>query len=76
MVDRLFVTGVSPITLDSLTSGFNIASNLSTNRELNEMMGFTEPEVQELFKTICQEKYRDSVMEDVRKWYNGYLFNA
>ena len=76
VVDRLFVTGVSPITLDSLTSGFNIASNLSTQRALNEMMGFTEPEVQALFKTVCQEQYQDAVMEDVRKWYNGYLFHA
>ena len=40
------------------------------------MMGFTEPEVQALFKTVCQDQYQDAVMEDVRKWYNGYLFHA
>ena len=45
VVDRIFITGVSPITLDSLTSGFNMAANLTTEPALNEMMGFTETEV-------------------------------
>ena len=45
-VDRIFITGVSPVTLDSLTSGFNICDNLSTNLDMHDFMGFREPEVQ------------------------------
>ncbi len=52
IVDRLFVTGVTPITLDSLTSGFNIAQNFSTRKATNEMMGFTEQEVVDLMEAM------------------------
>ena len=45
VVDRIFITGVAPITLDSLTSGFNISSDKTQDREFNEMMGFTEEEL-------------------------------
>ena len=44
VIDRIFITGVAPITLDSLTSGFNISSDITQDREFNEMMGFTEKE--------------------------------
>ena len=47
-VERLFVTGVSPVTMDDVTSGFNISSNLSLRPEVNEMLGFTEDEVRRL----------------------------
>ena len=53
-VERLFVTGVSPITMDEVTSGFNIGSNLSLQPEFSEMLGFTDDEVQRLVDT-----YRD-----------------
>lgn len=75
VVDRLFVTGVSPITLDSLTSGFNIAAHLSTSRLLNELMGFTEAEVVRLFEVACPGQEISLILDDLRKWYNGYLFN-
>ena len=52
IVDRLFVTGVTPITLDSLTSGFNIAQNLSTRKATNAIMGFTEQEVVGLMEAM------------------------
>ena len=45
VVDRMFITGVLPILLDSLTSGFNVGKNLSTNEDFNEMFGFTEAEI-------------------------------
>ncbi|MCK4257977.1 MAG: AAA family ATPase [Halanaerobiales bacterium] len=76
LIDRMFVTGVSPITLDSLTSGFNIASNLTRDKNLNEMMGFTEEEVVDLLKIILKET--DSIemlLPTLRKYYNGYLFS-
>ncbi len=78
IVDRLFVTGVTPITLDSLTSGFNIALNLSTSEEYNEMAGFTEDEVTQLLLPICRECEVDQskLLSDLRNWYNGYLFHS
>ncbi|MDW8231129.1 MAG: AAA family ATPase, partial [Saprospiraceae bacterium] len=48
IIDRIFMTGVSPITLDSLTSGFNIADNLTLDLNLHDLMGFREEEVGEL----------------------------
>ena len=78
IVDRLFVTGVTPITLDSLTSGFNIAQNCSTWEEYNEMMGFTEDNVAQLLNPICLEcqMEKKQVLDDLRRWYNGYLFHS
>ncbi|MCX6583454.1 MAG: AAA family ATPase [Candidatus Aminicenantes bacterium] len=45
-ISRLFMTGVSPITLDDVTSGFNIATNISLHSDINEIMGFTQAEDQ------------------------------
>ena len=75
IVDRIFATGVSPITLDSLTSGFNIASNVSRNRKLNAMMGFTKNEVQDLLNQVLEEENNEEVFAKLKKYYNGYLFN-
>ena len=47
-LERVFVTGVSPVTMDDLTSGFNIGTNYSLSYEFNEMTGFTEEEVREM----------------------------
>lgn len=44
-VKRMFITGVSPVTLDDVTSGFNIGTNITTNHSFNEMVGFSEPEL-------------------------------
>ncbi len=77
-VDRLFITGVSPVTMDDVTSGFNIGTNISLLPEFNELLGFTEAEVRGLL-----EMYRDLDVfnQDVdetlglmREWYNGYRF--
>ena len=78
IVDRLFVTGVTPITLDSLTSGFNIAQNLSTRKATNEMMGFTEQEVVDLMEAMGSfgQMRGDTAITYLRQWYNGYLFHA
>ena len=78
IVDRLFVTGVTPITLDSLTSGFNIAQNLSTRKATNAMMGFTEQEVVDLMEAMGSfgQMRGDTAITYLRQWYNGYLFHA
>ncbi|MCK4258999.1 MAG: AAA family ATPase, partial [Halanaerobiales bacterium] len=75
IIDRIFVTGVSPITLDSLTSGFNIASNLTRDPNLNEMMGFTEAEVLSLLKDIVDMTDVNQLLPELKNYYNGYLFN-
>ena len=77
-VERLFVTGVSPVTMDDVTSGFNIGANLSLRPEFNEMLGFTEREVRHTVET-----YRDldvfdqdveTALDTMREWYDGYRF--
>ena len=45
VVDRIFITGVAPITLDSLTSGFNIGTDITQDIDFNDMMGFTRDEL-------------------------------
>ncbi len=77
-IERLFLTGVSPVTLDDVTSGFNIGSNLSLEPEFNEMVGFTEDEVRGLLET-CREhgvfdQDVDAALGVMGEWYNGYRF--
>ena len=50
-LERLFITGVSPITMDDVTSGFNIGSNVSLDPRFNELLGFTEQEVRGVLET-------------------------
>jgi hypothetical protein len=76
VVDRFFATGVAPVTLDSLTSGFNISSNISLKPLFNEMMGFVETEVEGVLKEIGVAPTEiPETMDEVRSWYNGYLFH-
>jgi hypothetical protein len=76
VVDRFFATGVAPITLDSMTSGFNIGSNISRSPAFNEMMGFTEYEVKEILTIsgVGDDELKE-MMEEIQRWYNGYLFH-
>lgn len=75
VVDRIFITGVAPITLDSLTSGFNICSDKTMDREFNEMLGFTNEEIMELLKAqnISDEKQR-CLLPMLKENYDGYKF--
>lgn len=75
---RIFMTGVSPIMLDDLTSGFNIIENLTLEPEFNEMLGFTEKELREVIRYLDTERQIDEeqVIKDMRKYYNGYSFNV
>ncbi|OQX08069.1 MAG: AAA family ATPase, partial [Thiothrix lacustris] len=76
-LDRMFVTGVTPIMLDSMTSGFNIGVNLSLHEDVNEAIGFTEAEVVTLLQPLadaCQLPLAQ-LLADTRRWYNGYRFN-
>ncbi|MDR2776139.1 MAG: AAA family ATPase, partial [Tannerella sp.] len=73
VVDRIILTGVTPMMLDDMTSGFNIANNLSLNPKYNEMLGFTEDEVRLLMQEAGVEQ--DMICVDMEYYYNGYLFH-
>ena len=74
-VERIFITGVSPVTLDSLTSGFNIGANFSRDASLADLMGFTPQEVEAMLAQIgVAADAVPEVMQDLRGWYNGYRF--
>jgi len=77
-VDRFFATGVTPVTLDSMTSGFNVAKNITLHPDFHNMAGFTESELRGmLVNTIYEEgKFEiDTVVSDMRAWYNGSKFS-
>ena len=75
IIERMFITGVSPVTLDSLTSGFNISRNITTNPIFHDMMGFTHQEVAAiLHESKIPEDKIPTLMSDLAEWYDGYLF--
>ena len=78
MFERIFMTGVSPVTLDDLTSGFNIGTNYSLSPEFNEMTGFTEKEVREMltyYSTNSPFNHTVGQLIDIMKpWYDNYCF--
>lgn len=78
VVGYFFATGITPITLDSMTSGFNIGTNISTDIRFVEMMGFTDDELRQVLD-VAQEKYpinKNELIPELKKWYNGYKFNG
>ena len=77
-IERVFITGVSPVTLDDLTSGFNIGTNYSLAYGFNEMVGFTEEEVREML-TYYSQHYEfnhtvDELIEIMKPYYDNYCF--
>ncbi len=75
VIDRIFITGISPVMLDDLTSGFNIATNITLSELTNEMLGFTEDEVMGIIEESNIDIDKDELLFELRKNYNGYLFN-
>ncbi|MBV3639868.1 AAA family ATPase, partial [Bacteroides cellulosilyticus] len=77
-IERCFITGVSPVTMDDLTSGFNIGTNYSLTQEFNQMMGFTEEEVREMltyYSTTSPFNHTvDELIEIMKPWYDNYCF--
>ena len=71
-IAKLFITGVSPVTMDDVTSGFNIGDNITSDPAVNQMVGFTETEVIELLKHY---EINERVIEIMKPWYNNYLFS-
>ena len=77
-IARVFVTGVSPVTLDDLTSGFYIGSNYTLSAQFNEMTGFTEQEVRDMLTYYStQFEYNHTIDEltaIMKPWYDNYCF--
>ncbi|MCL2065129.1 MAG: ATP-binding protein [Candidatus Cloacimonetes bacterium] len=78
-LSRLFMTGVSPITLDDVSSGFNIGTNISLMPKFNNILGFTEKDVSDIFDYyINAGQYplnKDKAIHLLNKWYNNYIFS-
>ena len=76
VIDRIFITGVAPITLDSLTSGFNIGTDITRDEEFNEMLGFTEEELVELMDAQeISKKKKEEILPIMKENYDGYKFS-
>ena len=79
--DRIFLTGVSPVTLDDLTSGFNIGWNLSTHPALDKMLGFSTDDVRTMFNYYKEVGMLpahcnvEAMIEEMRPWYDNYCFS-
>ena len=78
VIDRVFITGVSPVTLDDLTSGANMFYNISLEFGINEMLGFTEEEMNNLLNVLKIDQYtkdKNQLIKDLKSYYNGYKFS-
>ena len=77
-IERLFIAGVLPITMDDVTSGFNIGTNISLDGRFNEVLGFTETEVRGVLEDYREAGVLDQDVDDILglmgEWYNGYRF--
>lgn len=80
MFARIFMTGVSPVTLDDLTSGFNIGWHISTKAPFNQMLGFSTEDVRDLFTyyknsgDLPADTDVEAIIEDMKPWYDNYCF--
>ena len=79
--ERIFITGVSPVTLDDVTSGFNIGWHISTQKEFNQMLGFSTEDVREIF-TYYKDKGEipadsdvEAIVNEMKPWYDNYCFS-
>ncbi len=82
MFDRVFITGVSPVVMSDITSGYNVAENIYFESEFNNLCGFTQNEVEEVIRHIVEacnfeekENKIGEAVELMRVYYNGYKFS-
>lgn len=79
-VERLFITGVSPVTMDDVTSGFNIGTNISMLPQANNIIGFSETEVREMIAYYKAEgaitETSDNLIDIMKPWYDNYCFSS
>ena len=77
--DRSFITGVSPVVMSDITSGYNIAKNMYLDPAFNDLCGFHENEIAKVLKTVSaecglKEKEASDALDIMRVYYNGYKF--
>ena len=79
VIIRLFMTGVSPITLDDVSSGYNIGTNLSMRPEFNNLLGFTDKDVNDMLHYyISKGEFlieKDKAIDTLKRWYDNYMFS-
>ena len=79
--ERIFITGVSPVTLDDVTSGFNIGWHISTKEPFNQMLGFSTEDVYDMFNyykkkgDIPADRDIDAIVNEMKPWYDNYCFS-
>ena len=80
MFSRVFLIGVSPVTLDDLSSGYNIDWNISQDPDFNYMLGFSESDVREMFLyykgvgKLRPDADIEAMLAEMKPWYNNYCF--
>ncbi len=78
-ISKMFITGVSPLTLDDVTSGFNIGWNLTADEDLNGLVGFSSAEVRTMLEYYQSQNLIhfsiDDLMAIMEVWYNNYKFS-
>ena len=77
-VDRFFATGIAPITLDSMTTGFNIATDITRDARFVSMIVFTKKEIQSIIEEVFEEKTveeKEEIYEEMKQYYDGYRFS-
>jgi hypothetical protein len=76
--ERVLMIGVSPVTMDDLTSGYNIATNITARAEFNQMLGFSEDDVRQMFQYYQQAGWLkgdvEAMIQEMKPWYDGYCF--
>ena len=79
VLSRLFITGVSPITMDDVTSGFNIGINITTDSQLNSILGFEKEEVINLIDYYSERGVfkldKNDTFQIMDEWYGNYVFS-
>jgi hypothetical protein len=76
--DRILMMGVSPVTMDDVTSGYNIASNITMHPEFNQMLGFSEDDVRQMIRYYQGEgmlkRDEENLIGEMKPWYDNYCF--
>lgn len=78
VVERFFATGIAPMTLDSMTTGFNIATDLTRKPKFVAMIGLTKQEVKNVIKEVLpekSEKEQEEIYKEMEQYYDGYRFS-
>ena len=79
--ERIFMMGVNPVTLDDVTSGYNIGWHISTKEEFNQMLGFSTEDVREMFTyyknvgRIPADSDVEAIIQEMKPWYDNYCFS-